>query len=328
MSSSKRGVALLVVAFGVGACGPPDIIEAEGGDSEDSEASGDTQTGPGTETDEGEASSESSTETDAGAPECGDGVVDEGEACDDGNDDPSDGCLSTCVVARICSQILAEEPAASDGVYVIDPDGDGGEAAFSAYCDMSQDGGGWTLAAKVHRFHGGDAYVEPRGWFADTRDTDALLDAVSYEDRPAALASHGQARLGPALAEIAVARFAVIAEDDPDQRATWFKGVEADAFAWFSDQDHAPTPVCEDPELSLGCDDGRILSAGWTPLGGMNLSDYGYTSGCVVHMRIDGDDNGEVFSSLCSCTDDNDNNAWDDDAGDGHWGNGLEIWLR
>ncbi len=33
------------------------------------------------------------------SPSCGDGVVQAGEACDDGNDDDTDGCLSTCALA-------------------------------------------------------------------------------------------------------------------------------------------------------------------------------------------------------------------------------------
>jgi len=31
---------------------------------------------------------------------------------------------------------------------------------------------------------------------------------------------------------------------------------------------------------------------------------------------------------MCSSTSNNNGNAWRDDAIDGHWGNGLEIWVR
>ena len=46
-----------------------------------------------------------------------------------------------------------------DGVYLIDPDGAGGGAAFPVYCDMTTDGGGWTKvesASHPHFFGAGD----------------------------------------------------------------------------------------------------------------------------------------------------------------------------
>jgi len=150
---------------------------------------------------------------------------------------------------------------------------------------------------------------------------------VSYEDRPGGVAAHGSARLGPALPGFSVARFSIIAEDAVDQTATWFKGVDDEAFVWFSQTPHATTPVCEDPELMLNCSEGTILSNSSTSLQGMHLADYGYGASCDIHMRIDVD-GGASFSAVCSCTQNQDNNAWGDDAADGHWGNGLEIWLR
>lgn len=67
--------------------------------------------------------------------------------CDDTNANlnPTLGCiLSTC------EEILISGQGSTNGIYTVDPDGQGGNAPFDVYCDMTTDGGGWMRVTHLH----------------------------------------------------------------------------------------------------------------------------------------------------------------------------------
>ncbi|HIA03129.1 MAG TPA: hypothetical protein EYN66_14690, partial [Myxococcales bacterium] len=225
--------------------------------------------------------------------------------------------------ATSCKAIL-DNGTKQDGTYWLQPDPN--LPSFQTFCDMTRDGGGWTLIAAVHRANS-ENVSEPNQWFINGQNTNPLVTNTDILDNTPS--SFGVDKFSKRIASLAHhARFDLHAHLDWETRVSWFKVVDSQSFTeWFT-SDSTKTLVCTDVNLTKNCSLGTISNKpGPSTLGGMNLSDYGYTAADDLHMRPDGDAVPK-YSGVCSVTDDNDNNKWPDSAIDGGWGNGLRIWIR
>ncbi len=72
------------------------------------------------------------------------------EVCGDSLDNDCDGLTDEGCPSLSCLVLHQEQPGLPSGLYPIDPDGPTGPlAAFTTWCDMETDGGGWTYGAIV-----------------------------------------------------------------------------------------------------------------------------------------------------------------------------------
>lgn len=86
---------------------------------------------------------------------CGDGVVDPGEQCDDGNTDSTDGCLSNCKLARCGDGIV------QPGVEQCDDGNTRGQDGCSATCTVEAKAAVWSCDASYYdEGNKADAYCD------------------------------------------------------------------------------------------------------------------------------------------------------------------------
>ncbi len=105
------------------------------------ETTSDVATLPSTDGGAFDATGTPSVTVDGEAPRPVDAGRDAAQPVDAGSDAADD----AGAVYASCKAALAATPGAPDGVYTIDPDGAGAQAPIPVWCDMTTDGGGWTL---------------------------------------------------------------------------------------------------------------------------------------------------------------------------------------
>lgn len=85
-----------------------------------------------------------------------------------------------------CKALLAAQPNTPTGVYMLDPDGEGGSPAFEATCDMETASGGWTLVFNPTSLSNATTaldYTIPNGVLLSTA-AETLLVFRDEKDKP------------------------------------------------------------------------------------------------------------------------------------------------
>lgn len=221
-----------------------------------------------------------------------------------------------------CNNIITNNYGNSDGVYKIGTLSDN----FDVYCDM-RGSEGWTLIAKSP---GGDATGPSitKDWFINGYDTNNITNMnYAFNGGKSAIGMTKIQKIG----HTGLTEFQFISEDMTQNVKFYKTASNANMNHWFKNTEPSSTTVCIDKNMTQLCESSAFEN--WSNrywLRGMDLTKHGFaiidTSVQDIHYNFPSSTT--VSSTMCSVTGNLNNNAWRDSAVDGHWGNGMIVFIK
>lgn len=221
-----------------------------------------------------------------------------------------------------CDDIFQGGYSSSNGLFKIGNESD----SFDVYCKM-ENGIGWTLIAKSPPSDGASPHTTKR-WFVDgINQGDLNRLEMDFKTEKSAFGLTTIDKISHKN-QIKVE----FVSDNQAKQVDFYKTVlRSNMDHWFLTTEPTPTLTCIDANMTQACESRSFeyfSTRYW--LRGMTLEKYGYevVSQPDKDIHFSYPTPNEISSSMCSSTGNRNNNAWPDTQQDGHWGNGMRVFIK